>query len=169
MASRPDLGVKHACEECGAKFYDFGQADRSCPKCGTPAAQSADRRKKKKKAEARQQRKDAAEARRKAKKAEAEGVDVDVDDDDDGVDELDLTEDKPNFEGATEEDSDDNDAAASPNLAATGDDEEEEELPESSIDMASEEDGQQANLTDLDAEDEDTDLNELKNANLEDD
>ncbi|MBI3131550.1 MAG: FYDLN acid domain-containing protein [Acidobacteria bacterium] len=29
-----DLGKKHNCFQCGAKFYDFGKADPSCPKCG---------------------------------------------------------------------------------------------------------------------------------------
>lgn len=29
-----DLGKKHTCFQCGAKFYDFGKADPLCPKCG---------------------------------------------------------------------------------------------------------------------------------------
>jgi len=30
----PDLGTKHTCEECGTKFYDFGNSEAHCPKCG---------------------------------------------------------------------------------------------------------------------------------------
>lgn len=30
-----DLGKKHECSECGAKFYDLGKADPICPRCGT--------------------------------------------------------------------------------------------------------------------------------------
>ena len=30
----PDLGTKYECEECGAKFYDLGRTEFSCPKCG---------------------------------------------------------------------------------------------------------------------------------------
>ena len=30
----PDLGTKHECLECGAKFYDLGKPDPACPRCG---------------------------------------------------------------------------------------------------------------------------------------
>ena len=30
----PDLGTKHECESCGTKFYDLGQDQPICPKCG---------------------------------------------------------------------------------------------------------------------------------------
>lgn len=30
----PDLGNKHECFSCGAKFYDLGKSDAICPKCG---------------------------------------------------------------------------------------------------------------------------------------
>ena len=29
----PELGTKHECEECGAKFYDLGKSEVRCPKC----------------------------------------------------------------------------------------------------------------------------------------
>jgi predicted nucleic acid-binding Zn-ribbon protein len=29
-----DLGLKHACWKCGAKFYDLKKAEPACPKCG---------------------------------------------------------------------------------------------------------------------------------------
>ncbi len=29
-----ELGQKHECPKCGAKFYDLGKADATCPKCG---------------------------------------------------------------------------------------------------------------------------------------
>ncbi|HVS02208.1 MAG TPA: FYDLN acid domain-containing protein [Thermoanaerobaculia bacterium] len=31
----PELGTKHECGECGAKFYDLGRPDPICPRCGT--------------------------------------------------------------------------------------------------------------------------------------
>lgn len=30
----PDLGTKHECYSCGARFYDFGKSEAVCPKCG---------------------------------------------------------------------------------------------------------------------------------------
>ena len=32
---KPDLGRKHECSECGARFYDLGKESATCPKCGT--------------------------------------------------------------------------------------------------------------------------------------
>jgi predicted nucleic acid-binding Zn-ribbon protein len=29
-----DLGLKHTCWKCGAKFYDLKKAQPACPKCG---------------------------------------------------------------------------------------------------------------------------------------
>ena len=29
-----ELGTKHECAGCGAKFYDLGSAEPVCPKCG---------------------------------------------------------------------------------------------------------------------------------------
>lgn len=40
----PDLGTKHECTECGAKFYDLNKPEPTCPKCGTvqpPDAESS--------------------------------------------------------------------------------------------------------------------------------
>ena len=40
----PDLGTKHECTECGAKFYDLNKPEPTCPKCGTvqpPNAESS--------------------------------------------------------------------------------------------------------------------------------
>lgn len=34
----PDLGTKHDCYSCGAKFYDFGRPQALCPKCGANQA-----------------------------------------------------------------------------------------------------------------------------------
>jgi hypothetical protein len=30
----PELGTKHECFSCGAKFYDLGNAEAICPRCG---------------------------------------------------------------------------------------------------------------------------------------
>jgi uncharacterized protein (TIGR02300 family) len=32
---KPELGLKHECDECGARFYDLGRPEAACPKCGT--------------------------------------------------------------------------------------------------------------------------------------
>jgi uncharacterized protein (TIGR02300 family) len=35
--STNNLGKKHICSNCGAKFYDLGKSPAKCPKCGTIA------------------------------------------------------------------------------------------------------------------------------------
>jgi uncharacterized protein (TIGR02300 family) len=30
----PEMGSKHECFSCGAKFYDLGKSEAICPKCG---------------------------------------------------------------------------------------------------------------------------------------
>ena len=37
MAKKIELGTKHECESCGAKYYDFGVANKPCPACGIDA------------------------------------------------------------------------------------------------------------------------------------
>jgi uncharacterized protein (TIGR02300 family) len=32
--SMPELGTKHECFSCGARFYDLGRPEAICPKCG---------------------------------------------------------------------------------------------------------------------------------------
>ena len=32
---KADLGTKHTCESCGAKFYDMKKQPAVCPSCGT--------------------------------------------------------------------------------------------------------------------------------------
>jgi uncharacterized protein (TIGR02300 family) len=51
------LGIKHACFNCGTKFYDLGKSEAICPKCGSdqrnagqaesPATAPASRRRRK--------------------------------------------------------------------------------------------------------------------------
>jgi uncharacterized protein (TIGR02300 family) len=36
-ADANNLGKKHICSNCGAKFYDLGKTPAICPKCGTTA------------------------------------------------------------------------------------------------------------------------------------
>jgi uncharacterized protein (TIGR02300 family) len=33
--ARPELGSKHHCEHCGARFFDLNRSPIACPKCGT--------------------------------------------------------------------------------------------------------------------------------------
>ncbi len=35
-----DLGAKHACFKCGAKFYDLKKPEPLCPKCGADQRES---------------------------------------------------------------------------------------------------------------------------------
>lgn len=58
----PELGTKHECFSCGAKFYDFGKPQAICPKCGanqadgkaaSPAVESAARKRRRETAAAR--------------------------------------------------------------------------------------------------------------------
>lgn len=35
-----DLGTKHVCFKCGAKFYDLKKPDPLCPKCGADQRES---------------------------------------------------------------------------------------------------------------------------------
>ena len=39
--SKPELGAKHTCVSCGARFFDLGKEPAICPKCRTeqPAEQ----------------------------------------------------------------------------------------------------------------------------------
>ena len=39
--AKPELGSKHLCMNCGAKFYDLNKDPAMCPKCGTPMQASA--------------------------------------------------------------------------------------------------------------------------------
>ena len=40
--AKPELGSKHHCENCGARFFDLNRSPIACPKCGT-VVQSAPR------------------------------------------------------------------------------------------------------------------------------
>jgi uncharacterized protein (TIGR02300 family) len=33
--TKPELGTKRQCQNCGAKFFDFNKRPIVCPKCGT--------------------------------------------------------------------------------------------------------------------------------------
>ncbi len=37
MGKKIELGTKHECESCGAKYYDLGTPDKPCPVCGVDA------------------------------------------------------------------------------------------------------------------------------------
>ena len=34
--TKPELGTKRLCTECGARFYDLNTTPIACPKCGAP-------------------------------------------------------------------------------------------------------------------------------------
>ncbi len=33
--AKPELGNKHQCQNCGARFFDLNRSPITCPKCGT--------------------------------------------------------------------------------------------------------------------------------------
>jgi uncharacterized protein (TIGR02300 family) len=33
--AKPELGNKHHCQNCGARFFDLNRSPATCPKCGT--------------------------------------------------------------------------------------------------------------------------------------
>ena len=33
--AKPELGNKHQCQNCGARFFDLNKSPITCPKCGT--------------------------------------------------------------------------------------------------------------------------------------
>ncbi|RFB75524.1 TIGR02300 family protein [Methylovirgula sp. 4M-Z18] len=33
--AKPELGMKHQCQNCGTKFFDLNRTPIVCPKCGT--------------------------------------------------------------------------------------------------------------------------------------
>ncbi|MGH6812263.1 MAG: TIGR02300 family protein [Methylocella sp.] len=33
--AKPELGNKHQCQNCGARFFDLNKSPATCPKCGT--------------------------------------------------------------------------------------------------------------------------------------
>ena len=33
--AKPELGNKHQCQNCGARFFDLNKSPIKCPKCGT--------------------------------------------------------------------------------------------------------------------------------------
>jgi len=37
VGKKIELGTKHECESCGAKYYDLGTPDKPCPVCGVDA------------------------------------------------------------------------------------------------------------------------------------
>ena len=72
-----DLGQKHECSECGAKFYDLGKSDPVCPRCGAHVNDEAEEPKPKSRKKRR------APSPAKAAAAEAEDRSLGDDDEDD--------------------------------------------------------------------------------------
>ena len=41
--TKPELGIKRLCAECGARYYDLNTNPITCPKCGAPFQGSGDK------------------------------------------------------------------------------------------------------------------------------
>jgi hypothetical protein len=97
-----DLGTKHECSACGAKFYDLGKPDPVCPKCGADMEGRTPEEIERKLAE------EAAEEAELEEDELDEDEDEDVDEDDDVDDDLDDLADD-DFEDLEEDEDDDED------------------------------------------------------------
>jgi hypothetical protein len=81
---KPELGDKHTCINCGARFFDFGKQPAVCPKCSTE--QPVELPKLKRAAPIQE------DVKKPIKAAAVPGDDVEIDDDVD-ADDADLLED----------------------------------------------------------------------------
>ena len=81
---KPELGDKHTCTNCGARFFDFGKQPAVCPKCSTE--QPIEQPKLKRASPIPE------DAKKPVKVAVVPGEDVEIDDDVD-ADDADLLED----------------------------------------------------------------------------
>lgn len=76
--AKPELGEKHTCVSCGARFFDLGKTPAVCPKCG--AEQPAEQPRLKRAAPLPE------EVKKVVKPADSDGDDVDIEVDDDADD-----------------------------------------------------------------------------------
>jgi uncharacterized protein (TIGR02300 family) len=89
LMPKPELGDKHTCVSCGARFFDLGKSPAVCPKCGTE--QPVEQPKLKRNAPIPD------DVKKSPKAAIVPGDDVEVDAVDDGADE-DILEDADDLE-----------------------------------------------------------------------
>lgn len=96
MSSAKDLGTRHICWKCEAKFYDLNKPSPACPKCGADPRESPALKLVPKPTKAQAP---------KAPKAPKRVVDEDADDlDDDDFDDLDDDPDEDDDLGDTDDD-----------------------------------------------------------------
>ena len=110
---KPELGQKHECDDCGARFYDLGRPEASCPKCGTVSLLAVGAIPEKRR---RRRGEQIAAEKVVAKPAKPETTD-DEDDEEDEIEELDLDESQAerhlkDTAGTDDDDGDDADADA---------------------------------------------------------
>ncbi len=91
--SKPELGTKHTCVSCGARFFDLCKEPAVCPKCGTEQPIEQPRLKR--------QAPMPEEAKKIAKPATTDPDDVDVEVADDDADE-DILEDADDLDDDTD-------------------------------------------------------------------
>ncbi len=101
--AKPDLGTKHECTSCEAKFYDMGKPSPVCPRCGTDQNEHAANL-------AKAQAKAEAAVLADIEEDEDDLDDLTPDDDDDGAEDDDLLdEEDEEDEGLDDDDLDDED------------------------------------------------------------
>ena len=102
---KPEWGMKHTCQHCGAIFYDMRKSPATCPKCGAEQEQEKPRARRGAAAAA-------AAAAAEAAPKPAEAADPEAEIDDDIVVEGDEDEDEDEFLEDTSDMGDDEDDMA---------------------------------------------------------
>jgi tRNA (guanine-N7-)-methyltransferase len=141
----PDLklGDKHECLSCGAKFYDFGKAEKICPRCGTDQLENSDA--------APDEPKKKAAVKKAVVKPDEDGDDLDEDlDEDDDLDEEDEVEGDADLDEEDEDDLDEEDEAGDLDV-------EDVTLVDDDPDLAEDLDDEDEDLDDEDEEPDDED------------
>jgi len=101
--ARPELGKKHDCAECSARFYDLNKAPSVCPKCGIKVASPTKARAAAKPAANSNKTNGKDESKAAAKKPDDEAVEADEDTDDDMDDDDTLIDDEDEDEDEDED------------------------------------------------------------------
>ena len=145
--SRPDMGRRIVCDECGAKYYSLNRPSPTCPKCGAAAPEDEDAltRSKRKRRAAKTIKARVDEPADEVEEEVDEDAEEDEDEEEDDVEEVVIDEDTIPATLGDEDDDDDGD------LSDLDDDD--DDLPDDELDL----DGVDDDDDDLDEDDLDDD------------